>query len=547
MCTEYKRSVCLMDEIPILLTENQEKVMKQCITVLPHFKIIVMKGEAGVGKHTICKEIFQQLNAVVEYFDICDYISTMTTNFTNQDLIKYFELLSARLTTRMKNVSSKRNYDDLSEDFSNFSLHDKKKSGIGIIYIRNYHLLDTIFSDCNTKLRFILPLLFKKLSETLPHTIHILITTHGCILPEILHSSLELKSQKTDIEPILSYFLKTDKISSHEYKEMITLYDKISIGQLLFCLKYAFVMRDQDTTFLECYKQAVRKFCLASVDRENVPTINVKNDLIGMDSILEEIKTSIIIPMKLGIEGLSIKKGLILCGPPGTGKTSIGRWLSHELHGKLFLVNDGSHFETIIQKFSKAIYDAKKNAPAVVFIDDGDILFSNEDTYRGFLTILDGIENNKRSNVCVVLTCMNLKNIPESLLRGGRLELLLLTTLPNQEKIQLQLQSGLQTMCDTLALYDKHLANSIKNMICSEVIADIAIRMNAFNYADIQRCMNDIARQIISLHMSNPATKYDLYILFNKNIKSIREQYELCTKCESTSPSSASVHNSYIM
>ena len=43
-------------------------------------------------------------------------------------------------------------------------------------------------------------------------------------------------------------------------------------------------------------------------------------DLIGMEAILDEITTSIIRPIELNHPAVTIKKGIVLCGPPGTGK-----------------------------------------------------------------------------------------------------------------------------------------------------------------------------------------------------------------------------------
>jgi transitional endoplasmic reticulum ATPase len=76
---------------------------------------------------------------------------------------------------------------------------------------------------------------------------------------------------------------------------------------------------------------------------------------------------------------------------------------------------------------------AKQNAPAVIFIDDADVIFeSGEETglYRYLLTMLDGLESESSSAVCVMLTAMNVGSLPPALVRSGRIELWLTTTLP---------------------------------------------------------------------------------------------------------------------
>jgi ATP-dependent 26S proteasome regulatory subunit len=82
------------------------------------------------------------------------------------------------------------------------------------------------------------------------------------------------------------------------------------------------------------------------------------------------------------------------------------------------------------------IFDsAKKNAPAIVFIDDSDVLFaSNAEAgfYRYLLTILDGIESESVGHICLMMTAMDVGNLPPALVRSGRIELWLETRLPDE-------------------------------------------------------------------------------------------------------------------
>jgi len=107
------------------------------------------------------------------------------------------------------------------------------------------------------------------------------------------------------------------------------------------------------------------------------------------------------------------------------------------LKSKFFLI-DG----TIIsgtQQFHPRIHQvfeaAKQNAPAIIFIDDSDVIFeTGQETglYRFLLTMLDGLESTSAGRICLMMTAMDVGNLPPALVRSGRIELWLETRLPDQ-------------------------------------------------------------------------------------------------------------------
>ncbi len=145
----------------------------------------------------------------------------------------------------------------------------------------------------------------------------------------------------------------------------------------------AALLRDREVLDTEGYIEFLRSQHLASnVDLAEVQPVTL-NDLKGVADVIRSLETNIILPLEndaLAAElRLKPKRGVLLVGPPGTGKTTVGRALAHRLRGKFFLI-DG----TIIsgtQNFYGNVHwifeQAKQNAPSVVFVDDSDAIFES--------------------------------------------------------------------------------------------------------------------------------------------------------------------------
>lgn len=163
-------------------------------------------------------------------------------------------------------------------------------------------------------------------------------------------------------------------------------------------------------------------------------------DLQGVADVVRALEDHIILPLENDALAKQLdlhpKRGVLLSGPPGTGKTSVGRALAHRLKSKFFLA-DGTMIcgtDRFYGELHWLFQQAKHNAPSILFIDDSDVMFESGKElalYRYLLTMLDGLESASAGRVCVMMTAMDIGHLPPALIRSGRIELWLEMRLPD--------------------------------------------------------------------------------------------------------------------
>ena len=244
--------------------------------------------------------------------------------------------------------------------------------------------------------------------------------------------------QSADYEALCAIFLGRARARRLDFGKVHRFAPNLNAYQLKGSCSWLQREDELDTERFIAYLES--QHLTSNVDLEEVQAVDL-HDLKGVDALVESLEASVILPLEndaLAKElNLAPKRGVLLAGLPGTGKTTVGRALAHRLRSKFFLI-DGTVISggyDFYDKVQKIFEQAKRNAASIIFIDDSDVIFENgSDTgfYRYLLTMLDGLESESIGRICIMLTAMEVGTLPPALLRSGRIELWLETRLPDE-------------------------------------------------------------------------------------------------------------------
>lgn len=184
-----------------------------------------------------------------------------------------------------------------------------------------------------------------------------------------------------------------------------------------------------------------------------IPANQIKtklDDISGMSQAKGEIKKYLEFmtePEKFTKLGAVPPKGILLYGPPGTGKTFLARAIAGEANRTFISVSGSAFEEMFVGKGASRIRElfelARKNKPAIIFIDEIDALAparntpdlsaSHIQTLNQLLSEMQNLDESKNADIAVLAATNRLEALDSAILRPGRFDWQIEIRLPNDE------------------------------------------------------------------------------------------------------------------
>ena len=175
------------------------------------------------------------------------------------------------------------------------------------------------------------------------------------------------------------------------------------------------------------------------------------SDMGGVDKQIQELEEAIVFPLekKHLFEAIGIKppKGVLMFGPPGTGKTMLARAVAARVKATFLKLAGSQLVQAYIGDGAKMVRDAfalaREKAPTIVFIDEIDAVglkrsggdgHGGQEVQRTMLELLNQLDGFSSTDDVKVIAATNRADVLDpALLRSGRLDRKIEFPMPNEE------------------------------------------------------------------------------------------------------------------
>jgi proteasome regulatory subunit len=183
---------------------------------------------------------------------------------------------------------------------------------------------------------------------------------------------------------------------------------------------------------------------------EERPDISYK-DIGGLETQIKEVQESIELSLKhpelFNKVGIESPKGVLLFGPPGSGKTLIAKAVAHETNATFISIVGSEFVQKYIGEGARLVRElfqyARKKAPAIIFIDELDAIGAqrldiatggDREVQRTFMQLLSEMDGfSARGNIKIIGATNRVDILDPALLRAGRFDRHVEIPAPNEE------------------------------------------------------------------------------------------------------------------